>query len=146
MQTTPQAFGSTYAAEAALPDEHFAGRLATSAVFGAYADDQIVGVIGCKRHEGVQECHKAFIWGLYVDPAFRRSGVARALLDACLQAVDPGVEQLLLTVVADNRPAIALYEHFDFRPYGVEPRALKSNGIYADEVLMVLLLSGPTER
>ena len=98
-------------------------------------------MVGCKRHDGARELHKAFLWGFYVEPAFRRSGVASALLEASLRAVDDGVEQVLLTVVAQNRPAIALYEKFGFRPYGTEPRSLKTSGAYNDELLMVLFLA-----
>ncbi len=50
------------------------------------------------------------------------------------------LEQLHLTVVRGNDKAIALYQRFGFTTYGIEPRALKSAGIYVDELLMVLLL------
>ena len=146
LRTTPDAFGSTYDAEAALTDEQHANRLATSVVFGAYAGDEIVGVVGCKRHDGARERHKAFLWGFYVEPATRRSGIARLLLEASLGAMQGVVEQVLLTVVADNQPAIALYEQFGFRPYGMEPRSLKKSSGYADEMLMVLFLADRTPR
>jgi ribosomal protein S18 acetylase RimI-like enzyme len=141
LRTTPDAFGSTYDAEAAQPDEQHARRLATSVVFGAYSEDQIVGILGCKRYEGARELHKAFLWGFYVEPRYRRSGVATHILDASLQAMQPMVEQVLLTVVSTNRPAIALYQRFGFRPYGTEPRSLKTAGVYTDETLMVLFLA-----
>jgi ribosomal protein S18 acetylase RimI-like enzyme len=144
LRTTPDAFGSTYDAEAARSDEQHAGRLATSVVFGAYAGDEIVGVVGCKRYDNARELHKAFLWGFYVEPAHRRCGVASGLLTASLRAAPDGVEQILLTVVADNRPAIALYEQFGFRPYGIEPRSLASSGTYVDEMLMVLFLADRT--
>lgn len=144
LRNTPDAFASTYDAEAALPDEQHARRLATSEVFGAYAEGRIIGVLGCKRFDNAREIHKAFLWGFYVEPPFRRSGVASGLLNASLHAVQKGVEQVLLTVVADNRPAIALYERFGFRPYGLEPRSLFSSGAYLDEMLMVLFLADRT--
>jgi RimJ/RimL family protein N-acetyltransferase len=45
-----------------------------------------------------------------------------------------------LTVVSDNHPAKRLYESLGFETYGVERRALKYNGQYYDEDLMVLWL------
>jgi RimJ/RimL family protein N-acetyltransferase len=63
------------------------------------------------------------------------------LLDASLDAMHGIVEQVHLTVVADNRPAIALYERCGFRSYGLEPRSLRSPGGYADELLMVRFLT-----
>jgi GNAT superfamily N-acetyltransferase len=48
---------------------------------------------------------------LYVDPAFRRQNVARALLDAAdTFARKTGASHLELATAKDNRPARALYE------------------------------------
>ena len=51
------------------------------------------------------------------------------------------VEQLTLSVVRDNEAAAGLYRALGFEAYGVEPRALKGAGGYADEVLMVCFLA-----
>jgi RimJ/RimL family protein N-acetyltransferase len=51
-----------------------------------------------------------------------------------------GLEQLNLTVVSDNEPAKKLYKSIGFEVYGVEKNALKFNGKYFDEDLMVLKL------
>jgi ribosomal protein S18 acetylase RimI-like enzyme len=135
------AFGSTYEAEAGRPLAHFAERLATSAVHAAYRDAGIVGMAGFKRHEGARDRHKAFVWGMYVCPEVRRQGVARALMEAVLEEASTVVEQLILYVVHDNVAALALYRGLGFEVYGVEPRALKSDSGYADEVLMVRFLA-----
>lgn len=50
------------------------------------------------------------------------------------------VEQILLTVVDDNLPAIHLYEKHGFQVYGIEPLALKKGTVYKNEVLMILFL------
>ena len=144
LATSPNAFGSTYAAEAARPGADHAERVTTSVIFGAYVDGDIVGMLGCRRHDGARETHKAFLWGFYVEPDHRRAGIASALIGAALDAMRPIVEQILLTVVSTNRPAVALYESFGFRPYGIEPRALKTAGSYTDETLMVLFLTDRT--
>lgn len=46
------------------------------------------------------------------------------------------VEQILLTVADDNKPAIHLYKKFGFETYGIETQAMKDNGQYIDEILM----------
>lgn len=141
LQGDAEAFGSTYEAEAGRPLSAFAERLASSVVFGAYVDGEVVGMAGFKQREGSRECHKAFVWGTYVRPDMRRQGVAEALIEALLRSAAQLVEQLTLCVVKDNAAAIALYRKFGFEVYGSEPRALKSAAGYADEVLMARLLA-----
>jgi ribosomal protein S18 acetylase RimI-like enzyme len=137
LQQEPQAFGSTYEAEADRPLSAFAERLEGSVVLGAYADGRIVGMAGFKQREGARERHKAFVWGTYVEPGMRRRGVAAALMTAVLEAAAEVVEQLTLCVVEDNAQAIALYRKLGFSIYGVEPQALRSGSGYVDEVLMM---------
>lgn len=141
LQDAPTAFGSVHAVESARPLSAFAERLAGSRVFGAHAGGEIVGMVGLARETGLKDRHKGFLWGMYVQPAWRRHGVAAALMDALLAAAADEVEQVLLSVVQGNRAALAFYERHGFVAYGVEPRALKESGSYADEVLMVRFLA-----
>jgi ribosomal protein S18 acetylase RimI-like enzyme len=140
LQGAPEAFGSTYAAEAGLPLQAFADRLATSVVLGAYDGARVVGTVGFKAQTGAKDAHKGFVWGFYVAPQARGRGVGRALMDGIVAAATGRVEQLTLSVVRTNAAALALYAQCGFTPYGVEPRALKSAQGYADEVLMVRFL------
>ena len=59
---------------------------------------------------------------MYVRPAARGSGAARALLDACIAFAEAreGVRQLTLTVTEGNLPALRLYRAagFDFVAVG----------------------------
>jgi len=140
LQGDALAFGSTYAAESGRSLSEFARRLETSIVYGAYAEDRIVGMAGFKPYEGARERHKAFVWGTYVRPEERRRGAARALIEAVLDDARGSIEQLVLAVVSDNSAAVALYRELGFEVYGTEPRALKSDDAYADEILMVRFL------
>ena len=58
---------------------------------------------------------------LYVDPAFRRVGLARALLEAAADSAVAHGLQPVLDVVADARPAIALYEQAGWQLAGTQP-------------------------
>ncbi len=143
LKTAPDSFGSVHSIEAAKPIERHAERLISSLVFGAYDDKRIVGMIGLKQEDGIKDAHKGFVWGFYVEPGNRKQGIGTALISALLKAAYGIVEQVTLSVVAENKTAIALYEHFGFVRYGVEPRALKTPIGYSDEVLMVLFLKAP---
>ena len=143
----PEAFGSSYEAEVVRPLGHFAERVGSCPVFGAYDGERIIGMVGYKREPGARDRHKAFVWGTYVEPGARRQGVARALMEALLRTAAQEVEQLTLSVVQDNEAAKRLYLTVGFEAYGLEPRALKSAAGYADELLMVCFLvpsAGPT--
>lgn len=137
LQLDPDAFGSLYEVEAAHPVTWFEDATRNLAIFGAYADGRIVGMLGFGRHAGARIRHKGFLWGMFVHPSLRRHGVGAALLQAAIEHASSEIEQITLSVVTTNRSAIALYEKFGFTSYGNEVRALKIEGRYVDEVLMV---------
>ena len=140
LRNEPESFGSTYGIEASRPLTEHATRIASSAVFGAYADETIVGMIGFKQEDGPKDAHKGFVWGFYVRPENRRQGVGADLISALIGFARDSVEQLTLTVVQGNDAAVSLYKRFGFDIYGIEPKALKSTTGYSDEVLMILFL------
>lgn len=140
LKQAPEAFGSTYAAEADRPLASFAERLTSAAVFGAYVDDGIAGLMVFKQADGDKDAHKAHLYSVFVARHARGLGVGDALLTAVIAHAREHVEQILLAVVADNAAAIRLYERHGFMTYGVEPRALKSDGVYFDEILMARML------
>lgn len=137
LQLDPDAFGSTYEVEAARPLTWFEDATRNLAIFGAYVDERIVGMIGFGRHAGAKIQHKGFLWGMFVHPSQRRHGAGAALLRVAIEHASPVVEQITLAVVTTNLAAIALYEKFGFTTYGRETRALKIDRNYADELLMV---------
>ncbi|KUG06058.1 GNAT family N-acetyltransferase [Solirubrum puertoriconensis] len=115
---------------------------AEEVIWGAFADDTLVGTLGFVREPLDKMRHKGLIRGMYVRPEAGRRGLGRALLRTALQFVRqlPGLEQVLLTLVATNAPARALYASEGFVSTGIEPRAMKWQGQYFDEETMVLFL------
>jgi RimJ/RimL family protein N-acetyltransferase len=140
----PEAFSASYEDEAAEPLAWFAERLEANVVLGGWRDaSTLAGVAGLRLPRPGKSSHKAELWGMFVSPEARRTGLATALLAQLTERAAAVVEELRLTVVTSNAEAVRLYEKAGFRAYGLERRALKVGGRYYDELLMSLrLLAG----
>jgi ribosomal protein S18 acetylase RimI-like enzyme len=147
LRESPEAFGMSYENARDTPLADVAKRLRNDDrspdgfVLGAF-EGALVGIAGLRRDQGEKVQHKAMVWGVFVVPEARDRGTGRLLMselvDRAIQL--PGLEQLYLSVVTTNPAARGLYLSLGFEVYGVEPRALKVNGRYLDEELMVLKL------
>lgn len=149
LRDVPEAFGSSYetASQTPLPEliEKQRNRMsAENVVFMATVDGEFVGSCGLRREPALKVRHKAWIWGMYIDPSQRGKRIGHALLSEAINYTEQmsGVEQLLLTVVSTNVPARNLYKSRGFEIWGTEKHALKVNNQYYDEDWMVLFLSG----
>jgi ribosomal protein S18 acetylase RimI-like enzyme len=148
LQLNPEAFGSSYEEQKDRPLSSYADRLRDSAAtpdaftLGAF-EGGLVGTAGFVRDQGAKMRHKGMIWGVYVAQHARGRGVARALMDESIGRARamPGLEQIYLTVMSTNEPALRLYRALGFETYGRERRALKIGETYYDEDLMVLWLA-----
>lgn len=143
LQVNPEAYGSTYEAESGRTVERFGEMLARSFVAGAFVDGQLAGVAGFYVLDGPKVRHRGNIWGVYVRKAFRGRGVGHAVMSESLRHARTLVQQVHLSVIAENDAAHGLYERLGFVVYGTEPRALKVGTRYYDEHLMVCRLDGP---
>jgi ribosomal protein S18 acetylase RimI-like enzyme len=141
LRLNPEAFGSTYGFEKDQPLERYTGWLTNSAVFGAFQNSQLIGTASFTQLSGLKDSHKGLLRAMYVRPTHRRSGAGRQLVQAVIKLARQKVEQLQLAVVSTNQPALRLYQSLGFRQYGLEPRALKHNALYSDEILMSLDLT-----
>lgn len=142
----PKMFGSTYTAEVVKPLIFFENCLSGSKVFGAYHKNKIIGLATLTQEIGVKLSHKAYLSSVFIEPEFQGKGVASKLLNAVVEYSKKHVEQILLTVADDNKSAINLYKKLGFQVYGIEPKALKENGEYIDELLMKLFLFEPVNK
>lgn len=144
LQNAPVAFGQTYAQAAAKPLDYFRqGTAGTNPIFAAIAGETAVGSAALAIQDGSKRAHKADLWGMYVAPAHRGTKLGVRLIEAAFDhARVTGVTQVHLHVVSDNSAAYLLYRRMGFMPYGVEPRALRHDGRYHDEIVMVRMLDG----
>lgn len=138
---SPEAFGGDHADESQHPLENFTRQLSGSAIFGAFRDDELVGVVGLFWSQGAKIRHHGNLYTVYVKPDARGAGYALPLIEAAVaHAKALGKVQVLLGVAVHNAPAIALYRKAGFEIYGTEPRSLYVNGRYIDEHMMVRFL------
>lgn len=138
----PQAFGASYEDEAARSLEMTAQRLdagATNCVFGAFAGLDLVGTAGFIVPDGsAKSRHKGLLVGVHVAPSHRGRAIGRALVAAVIDHARGHVVLLQAAVGIDNAPALRLYESLGFRRYGLEEKALRVDGVFVDEALIVL--------
>jgi ribosomal protein S18 acetylase RimI-like enzyme len=148
LREEPESFGSSYEEAKDRPLEHAAARLREMAtqddfILGAFADDQLVGIVAFSRESGRKNRHIGGVYQMYVAQEARGAGVGRALMRELLaqaRAIE-ALELLTLAVVTSNTAARALYASLGFATYGTQPRALKlDDGRYLDEDLMLLSL------
>jgi len=145
LRECPTAFASSYEEECNIALPSIADRLGPRhdrAIFGAFEEQELIGLVGVKREDLRKLSHKAYIWGMYVAPANRKRGVGRQLIGEALSFAlsELHVRQVMLGVNAENGAAIALYEHMGFKSFGREPCFMLVDGIAQDELQMVYML------
>lgn len=144
LKINPEAFSSTYEREVGFSIDTVVQRLKPTEdkfVLGAFDDGNLlVGIVAFMRENGFKTVHKGNVFGMFVAPEARKHGLGKSLMDELLSRAKKcnGLEQINLTVVSENSSAKKLYKSVGFEIYGVERNALKFNGKYFDEDLMVL--------
>jgi ribosomal protein S18 acetylase RimI-like enzyme len=99
-------------------------------------------VAGLGRESRKKARHKATLFGMYVAPGFRGRGIGDALLRHVVAVArrDRELTQIVLTVTDTNARATALYRRAGFASFGVEPRAIRVDGVCYGKNHMILLL------
>lgn len=142
LKTNPEAFSADLAIEEALTPQQWLQRFVNTAWFASTEGGAWRGIGAySKRSRSAKEAHTGWIGSIYVRPQHRRKGVAGALLEALIEHAANEVDQVILTVNAENKSAIALYERHGFRTYGRMPRSLHIDDRYYDEVEMIRAVS-----
>jgi ribosomal protein S18 acetylase RimI-like enzyme len=89
------------------------------ALFVATRNDRIVGVIRCidqRGHRLLRPARFALISTVYVEPAVRRQGVLRSLMEAAIAwGRERGLTEMRLQNAVDNPLAVATWDALGFR-------------------------------
>lgn len=115
-----------------------------SFTLGAYVDNLLAGIVSFERDGNDREKlrHKGILFRMYVSKEFRGKGIAKKLIDELINRVREidDIEQINLTVIANNANAKMLYEKFGFTTFSSEQNAIKWKDKYFTEDQMVLRL------
>lgn len=144
LQDSPAAFSSTYAKESKLTDDEWlkrSVRWASDGSIGYIAFDKknACGLVACYAED--EHPSRAHVISMWVDPAYRRAGVGKMLIDALTPwATARGLHELKLMVVSLNQSAIEFYERIGFRKSGVTGPYPNDPAIMEYEMLLPLHL------
>ena len=122
LKDSPDAYGRTFEEESAYPDAMWDERTTSGAsseeraTFFAEIDGEPVGMAGYGRDEDGTYA----LYAMWVRPDVRRSGAARALVQAVLdRAGRDGARTIKLSVTEGNDAAFRLYESCGFTDTGI---------------------------
>jgi RimJ/RimL family protein N-acetyltransferase len=143
----PWGFGWTIEEMRATPLATFARRLSPGDsgddfVLGLEEEGRLRGCAGFEREPRTRCRHRGLVWGVYLAPELRGSGMGRRLMEELIRKASalPGLEQIKLRVVPRQEPARALYRSLGFVLCGTEPQVFKSGDTYDDVETWVLPL------
>ena len=142
LRESPEAFVATADEESGFGEDVWRSRMTRSARLLAERDGEPVGIVSVGRSSD-DNPNTSELFGLWVSPEARGSGVATALVRAGAHlARDEGKTQLAYWVGTDNGRAVAFASGFGFRPTAERrPMRVKSED-GEDEIAMVLALGG----
>ncbi len=109
-------------------------------MFGAFDQERLIGITGFNRIARQRAMHRGEIVQVYVDSNYRGQNIGAKLIRRALDYAFhlEGIEQVQLSVIANNHTAIRLYEKFGFKTFGVQPRYFKVGDTYMDQQFMQL--------
>ena len=148
----PLSFSSSPEDHDALTVETLAARLEPSDdsfVLGSFSsEDVLVGTVGVFREQGRKHAHKAFMWGVYVHPAYRRNGLGESLVRAAIERARqlPGIQLLATSVFLSAPTAQSLYLRCGFVSWGTEPKSALVGHQFLDEIHLMYELLATNEN
>ncbi|MEI6765116.1 MAG: GNAT family N-acetyltransferase [Bacteroidota bacterium] len=137
-------FGTTVEEESAVAELKFEKFLKESNsenfMFGAFNNNELIGIVGFERLPRIRARHKGELVQMYIRREYTGQGTGTALvnrlIDACFS--DPSIEEIKLSVIADNITAVKFYEKMGFSVFAVEKNYFKRGITYSDQLFMKL--------
>lgn len=146
LQMEPSAYSSSYETALEQPRSFFINRASfkpDNFLFGAWDAASLIGMAGGYVDPELKRQHIGHVVSVWVEPEYRRQGLARQLTMLVMDQLQSlqQVTQIQLVATAGNQAAISLYEGFGFQAWGEEPRSIRVNDDYYNDIHMYLNLS-----
>jgi ribosomal protein S18 acetylase RimI-like enzyme len=137
LRLNPAFFAADPAQEEAFTKGQWLERLATASSFGGFVDGSLAALVVFSRPASRKLAHTGDLGAMYVRDSARGTGLADAMMEALLDHAAKEVEQIKLSVNAENVRAVKFYERHGFRVIGRIPRSLNIDGRFYDDLLML---------
>lgn len=141
----PDAFGGDYESAIQRGPDYLRGGLADGGVerlFAAFTPDGSLVAQLRTVAQGGKRNHIAMIISVATDREQRGLGLSKALIRLAIEHCRsfPEIRQVHISVNATNAPAIAVYEGTGFVAWGREPRAIRTENGFDDEIHFAMML------
>ena len=146
LETSPEAFASSYEEEVSLPIETVSARIPPPPDRTQSSAPSPMGTLSAWRgfaaHDRMKARHKGVMWGVYVKPEWRGQRVGKALVRQVIDHAARHVIVLEAAVTHHERERPAHLSGLGFQPYGIERKAIRVGDTFYDEELLFLEFRG----
>ena len=128
---SPDAFGSTLEREEAFTEEDWRERVQSMAVVAFVEGTPSALGGGYRVRPGWVQ-----VVAMWTEPAHRRRGLARLVLDTVVRTARSENRRLVLDVAHGNSAARTTYEHYGFVPTGVSSPLRDGSNVVVDQLVL----------
>ncbi len=151
LKEAPEAFSASYEEQRKVSDSIWKERFETvyfekeGVVVFARIGNKPVGFVGAYFETNEKFRHVATIWGAYVQPDYRKQGIARDMANELLRKLIliPHLKKVKTYAITNGHLAVNVYQHYGFEIIGVFKDELFTNGKYYDVYCMEKFLQLP---
>lgn len=144
LQKNPSSFLSSYEEEEEAGGDFFEKILQSNndknVIFGAFANDNMIGMVGIYQESAIKAAHKSHLWGMYVESDYREQGVGKSLLEVAIKHAKENMKCLSVDLIVEttNIAAKNLYAACGFKIWGTETNAMRIGHKFYDKFHMSL--------
>lgn len=115
LREVPTAFSSSYEEEIRWTLELFSEQLKNTVIWGCFIGNKLVSIMGVYQQYSRKTCHIAHLFGIYTDLNYRNKGYASSIFKEMVKRLPAEIEQLLLSLEANNDRAYNGYKSMGFK-------------------------------